>query len=250
MSQARSHQSMGRPLSLPKIGKAKDLVPTTSSTQFDFDPAPPKVTVAFHFRYIMPGEWVNSDTEAVKLVLMVMKALSAEVASSGQMGFRAGKLFYTQHLDDELMPMWREASRLAPVIPAGTCLFGSQIDHVPLDRVFVVSVSVASEGPVSADRWADLVRAEAGDRLLFTLVPSPAERGHRAMYFGGWSTCIGTLVDQATFIQEFGAIEYEPELSSQLDRAGLRARPSREALSVVLDLLQPSLGAGKTRSAK
>ncbi len=95
---------------------------------------------------------------------------------------------------------------------------------------------------MSADRWADLVRAQAGDRLLFTLVPSPAERGHRAMYFGGWSTGIGTLIDQAIFVQEFGAVELEPELSRQLDHAGLQVRPSREALGKVLELLQPLSG--------
>lgn len=193
------------------------------------------LTIAFHFRFIMPGEWRNDISEAVRLLMLVLRALREELNARQTTEVRLGKLFYTQHVGGDLETMWRKATLGSRVVLNQAASLHTPEGSIPLDRIYVVSLTgVAAK---KLDAWSNLVAAAAGGRLLFTLMPSPCDPGHRAMYFGGWSALIGRIEGGGRFEQEFGSVEFEPKLSQALRRDGLQVGPSRQAVYTYLDLI-------------
>jgi len=133
-------------------------------------------TVAFHFRFVMPGQYVCNQTVAVDRLTRVLRAIRADLrAGTGTVSIRMGQLFYTQDLGGDLELDWWGSIFGMPVMVGGTTFRAHLDDAVPLDRILVVSVSGDLAGRL--DLWSRRVEEVAGDRFLFALAPRKGRAG-------------------------------------------------------------------------
>ncbi len=189
-------------------------------------------TIAFHFRYVMPGQYVCETTVALDRLTRVLRALRGDLVQ-GTASVRMGQLFYTQDLGSDLESGWWAGIFGMPVVVGATTARAHLDALVPLDRILVVSVSGNVAGKL--EDWSRRIEAVAGDRFLFALKPSRGARSHDAVYFGATCPVVGELRDGAVWELTFDAMEYEPALSAALRRLGIERDPSEAEVAAVIE---------------
>lgn len=176
-------------------------------------------TLAFHFRYVMREQFISDHAVAADRLARVLRGIRPGLAESGVLSMRMGKLFYTHQLRTSLEVGWWQALQSTRVVEGKTTLRTNLDSVVPLDRMFVVSVT----GDVSdrLDAWSQRVEAVAGDRFLFACEPVQSAHAHRQIYFGANAWLIGELHGSSRWEPQWEAVEFGPELGPRLRRMGL-----------------------------
>lgn len=192
-------------------------------------------TMAFHFRFIMPGEWACDQQVAVGRLVRVIRALCEHLAQCEPVFLRMEQLFYTQDLGGELEAGWRRASALVPRSGVDIELQ----EAVPLDRILVVSATGIVRDYL--DRWCSLVRDADPDRFLYGLLVDQQDRCHKAIYLSPYSTPIGMLHEGRYLERSFESIEFEPVLSRVMRWIGVEEGLTKDAMLTALELLGPSM---------
>lgn len=194
-------------------------------------------TVAFHFRFVMPGQYVCDQTVAVDRLTRVVRAIRADLTHCA-VSVRMGQLFYTEDLGGDLEADWWASIFVVPVVVGGTTVRAHLNAAVPLDRILVVSVSGDLAGKL--EDWSRRVEEVAGDRFLFALAPRKGCRSHDAVYFGATCPVVGELHVGSVWELTFEAMEYEPALSAALRRLGIERDPSEAEVTAVVERAQQS----------
>lgn len=191
-------------------------------------------TMAFHFRFVMPGEWVCAQQVAVGRLGRVIRALREQLTRSEPVFLRMEKLFYTQDLGGELEAGWRRASELVAWASVGA----ESREEVPMDRILVVSVT----GNVREHllTWSALVREADPNRFLFGLLVNQRDRCHQAIYLSPYSTPIGLLREGQHLERSFESIECESVLSRVMRWIGVEESLSEHAMRTSRELLRDS----------
>ena len=206
--------------------------------------APPRsaheqITLAFHFQYIMRGEYVSDTAVAVLLLERMLLALRPIAAGIGSVVIRMEKLFYTQHLGGTLEGGWRESLQQSRLSLNSKLETWSGKTRVPLDRIFVVVISGRLD-----ERLEALSRRFSRYRrypYLWGMQVASDNHYQEAIYLSQ-STPIGILHPDFTLEFAFGCIEYEPDFVKMLGRLGIENTISDAALREVLRLIDEDEG--------
>jgi hypothetical protein len=197
------------------------------------------VTLAFHFRYVMREQYISEQAVAVDRLSRVLRGIRPTLSDDSVLSIRMGKLFYTQQLRTSLEVGWWQALQSTRVLEGKSTLRTNLDSVVPLDRMFVVSITGDVSGLLGA--WSQRVEAVSGDRFLFACEPVHASHAHRQIYFGGNAWLIGELHGASRWQPQWEAVEYGPELGPRLRRMGLEvpeiyADPAAEEARVMARL--------------
>jgi hypothetical protein len=204
------------------------------------DSSPPRqCTLAFHFRYIMPGEWLDSNQVAILLLAQLLRVVRPGLKTTGNLLVRMGKLIYTQDLDGPLGTALRDshiATSRRRFCRGQQCELTEYL--VPLDRIFVITVSGRVNG--FQLRWSKQLRRHVRHPFLFSLEVNVDDRAQEIAYLKQ-ATVVGELQLDGCLQLEFDSIEFEPNLSTLLDRMGMRNAASVAAMRTALGILEKPL---------
>jgi len=187
-------------------------------------------TLAFHFRFVMPGEFVSDQQVAVDCLARVLRALRRDLVPRGPVQLRMEKLFYTQDLGGVLEAGWRDALDEAPLVLGPRAVSATGGFAVPLDRILVISVGGSVRHLL--EEWCTRIEKLAVGRFLFGLSVDAADPNHEAIYLGAHATPLGVLHRGARLERSFESIEYEPLMSKVLNRLGIHHEVSNAAAAL------------------
>jgi hypothetical protein len=192
--------------------------------------------LAFHFRYIMPGEWLDSREVAVLLFARVLRAVGPDFKKTGSLLFRIGPLIYTSELDGPLVNALRNSHTAA-----AEWRFCRGQQHklteyvVPLDRTFVVTVS----GRVLElqNQWGKRLQRYVRHPFLCSLAVDIDDPAQELTYLRQCHV-VGELRLARHLVLEYESIEFEPELSTMLCRLGFQGEASVAFSTTALELFK------------
>lgn len=194
-----------------------------------------QLTLAFHFRYIMPGEWLDSNEVAILLLARLLRVVRPRLKTTGNVLIRMGPLIYTQDLNGPLGTALRD-SHIATAKRRFCRGKQSELTDylIPLDRVFVVTVSGRVQG--FQERWSKHLRRHVHHPFLFSLEVNVDDLVQEIAYLKQ-STVVGELQVGGCLQLEFESIEFEPNLSAALERMGMQSAHSVAAMRTAVGIL-------------
>lgn len=197
------------------------------------------MTVGFHFRYIMSGEYYKSDKVDFVLLKRVLRVIQPNLVETGTVLIRIGKLVYTQDLNGPQGAALRTAFARSPK----RCFSRGQQREltegtIPLDRIFVVTLSGRLGG--FQKPWSQSLRRHVRHPFLFSLEVDVADRGVEWIYLRQ-NTAIGELSADNRITLDFEALELDEHLPKLLNQLGLVGEFGRPALRKLLTLIEKPL---------
>jgi hypothetical protein len=209
--------------------------------------APPiQLTLAFHFRYIMPGEFLDSNKVVALLLARVFRAFRKDLKMAGSVLVRAGHLILTEDLRSPLETALRKSH-----IRTGRQKFRRGLQHgireylVPLDRTFAVVAIGRLQG--FQEKWSKRLRSHARHPFLFSLEVDSEDSTLERIYLRR-NIAVGEVRQDWSTEIDLEAMGFEPDIFEMLEKLGMTEALSAPGMRTLLDMLAAPLSSSR-RSA-
>lgn len=208
--------------------------------------SPTQSTLAFHFRYIMPGELLDSNRVAVLLIARVLRVLRRDLKTTGSVLVRAGHLLFTADLWTPLEAALRASHDRTRRRRFG---FSRGLQHdireylLPLDRTFVVVVSGRLQG--LQEKWSRGLRHQVRHPFLFSLEVDREDATLERIYLRQ-NTAVGEVRQDWSIEVDLEALDFEPNLFQMLRTLDMSESFSAPGLRTLVDMLTTPLNGTKS----
>lgn len=197
-----------------------------------------QVTIAFHFRYIMAGELLDSNAVAVRLLERVLRIVHPHSSEVGSVLVRMGHLISLKHL------YGARASALVNSFSTTdkSRFYPGRQRHltervVPIDRIYVVTLSGRLSGVQKS--WSQQLRRYRSHPFLFGLDVDVNNPALEWIYLRQ-NVVIGEFAPDGRMILDWDSLGFEDDLPQMLKRLNLTDCLSHVALRTSLRLFGES----------